>query len=81
MIEYNSRIERSRFADYIFQTWEIDKHNFSRHPEGHYVYTTMQLAWEAWSTAKEECINDINNLLRKKAAAKLAGKLKAVENV
>ena len=59
MIYFNAEIERAKVADYIFQTWDASKHNFSINEDGDYAYQTMQIAWEAWRFAKKECINDL----------------------
>jgi hypothetical protein len=51
--------ERVAFMSYIMNAWEIDKHNFSRHPDdGDYIYQHMQNAWEIWQFKNRETKND-----------------------
>jgi hypothetical protein len=50
--------ERVAFMSYIMNAWEIDKHNFSRHPDGDYLYQHMQDAWEIWQFKNRETKND-----------------------
>jgi hypothetical protein len=76
MISFNERIERLRFADYIFQTWDSSKHNFNINENGDYVYQTLQMAWEAWSFAKQECLEHVIKDEEKRSVSKL----KAVKN-
>jgi hypothetical protein len=50
--------ERVAFMSYIMNAWETDKHNFSRDPNGDYVYRHMQDAWEIWQFKDRETKND-----------------------
>jgi uncharacterized Zn finger protein len=50
--------DRVAFMGYIMNAWEIDKHNFSRHPDGDYIYQHMQDAWEIWQFKNKEMKHD-----------------------
>jgi hypothetical protein len=53
MSEINLVIERSKFQDYIFQSWDSSKHNFSMDEDGGYIYRVMEDAWWLWIHARE----------------------------
>jgi hypothetical protein len=56
MKNLNVDIERKKFQEYIFDSWESSKHNFSMDDRNQYVYRIMQDAWEVWRYAREMLI-------------------------